>query len=239
MQFKRDALMLRYADYKESDRMVTLLTAEGKLSAAMKGVRKSGAKLAFAAQPFCFGEYVFTQTAGRSTVISASVYDGFYALREDLCRFYAASVVCETCNKLVYEDTESGAFLVLAVQTLKDLCRTQGAETGAVLLNFLLNALSLAGYAVRADVCPVCGKEPRGIVRFDMESGTFCCFDCVKCVRASESTFHAVRSALRGDAPEEKDGVARALKLLGVYFETRTETPLPSLREYSAIAFLA
>lgn len=239
MQFKRDALLLRYADYKESDRMVTLLTAEGKISAAMKGVRKGSAKLAFAAQPFCFGEYVFTQTAGRNTVISASIYDGFYPLREEIFRFYAAAVVTEVCDKLVYEDTESGAFLVLAVQTLEALCGVQGNAAGGLLVVFLLKALALAGYAVRADVCPVCGKTPRGIVRFDMESGTFCCFDCAKCVRASESTFLAIRSALHSQTPDDPDGIARALKLLGVYFETRTETPLSSLKEFSALAFPA
>ena len=50
MEFKTDALLLRAADYGENDRMVTLLTAErGKLGAAMKGVRRAGAKLKAAA----------------------------------------------------------------------------------------------------------------------------------------------------------------------------------------------
>ena len=54
MEIKADALLLRAADYGENDKIVTLLTAEyGKIAAAMKGVKKAGAKLRFAAQPFC------------------------------------------------------------------------------------------------------------------------------------------------------------------------------------------
>ena len=53
MEFKADALLLRAVDYGENDRIATLLTAErGKIGAALKGVRKAGAKLRFAAQPF-------------------------------------------------------------------------------------------------------------------------------------------------------------------------------------------
>lgn len=235
MQFKSDALMLRYADYRESDRMVTLLTAEGKLSASMKGVRKGGAKLSFAAQPFCFGEYVFAQSAGRNTVISASVYDGFYPLREDIRRFYAAAAVTEACDKLVYENTESGAFLLLAVQALKELCLVSGEQSGGVLVRFLLRALSLAGYAVRADRCPVCGAVPQGVLRFSMEEGAFTCLECSEGVKASESTFSTVRAALSSEEIGEGEGVLRALRLLSVYFESRTETQLSALKEFLSL----
>ena len=57
MDFKSDALLIKSCDYGESDKIITLLTADrGKLTAGMKGVRKAGAKLRFAAQPFCFAE---------------------------------------------------------------------------------------------------------------------------------------------------------------------------------------
>ncbi len=51
--------MLRATDYLENDKILTLLTAEmGKITAGIKGVKKAGAKLKFAAQPFCFAEYI-------------------------------------------------------------------------------------------------------------------------------------------------------------------------------------
>lgn len=67
MEIKVNALMLRAADYGENDKILTLLTAEyGKISAAIKGVKKPSAKLKFAAQPFCFAEYIL---ADRKSVV--------------------------------------------------------------------------------------------------------------------------------------------------------------------------
>ena len=52
MEIKVNALMIRATDYGENDKILTLLTAErGKISAGIKGVKKAGAKLKFAALP--------------------------------------------------------------------------------------------------------------------------------------------------------------------------------------------
>ena len=73
MELKVNALMIRAADYGENDKILTLLTAErGKLTAAIKGVKKAGAKLKFAAQPFCLAEYVLADSGDRYSVIQAS-----------------------------------------------------------------------------------------------------------------------------------------------------------------------
>ena len=62
MEIKVNALMLRAADYNENDKILTLLTAEnGKITAGAKGVKKAGARLKFAAQPFCFAEYILSK----------------------------------------------------------------------------------------------------------------------------------------------------------------------------------
>ena len=91
MEIKVDAIVIRTADYGESDRMLTLFTLQrGKLSAAAKGVRKAGAKLRFAAQPFCFAEYVLAQRGERNTVISAAETDSFYA-----CLLYTSDAADE------------------------------------------------------------------------------------------------------------------------------------------------
>ena len=133
MEFKADALVLRAADWGEYDKIVTLFTAErGKLSAALKGVKRAGAKLRFAAQPFCFAEFVFAEKSGRNTVISASVHDGFYALREDIACYYAAVCVAEACDKLLFEGMVSPALFLAAVRALGALsaCAEGGARGG-------------------------------------------------------------------------------------------------------------
>ncbi len=231
MQFKSDALVLRAVDYGESDKIVTLFTADrGKLAANLKGVRKAGARLGFAAQPFCFAEYVLNEKSGRHTVVSASLYDGFYALRTDISAFYAAGAVAELCDRLMYEGMTNGRLFVAAVRALKELCEGEG---NSALVRFFLFALKEAGYPVRAGECPICGKMPLGRMAFDMESGSFGCAQCLQGVPASETTFRAVRAALgeKDCAEETPDGSLRALRLLKAYLSHHTQARLPALDE--------
>lgn len=231
MDFKTDALLLRAADYGENDKMVTLLSAErGKFGAAMKGVRRQGAKLRFAAQPFCFAEYTVAERSGRKTVTSAFLYDGFYALRESVETFYAAASVTEICDVLSLEGMACGKLLVAAVGALEEFC---GGGSAFALVRFLLKALQFAGYPVRAEnVCPVCGATLSGRMRFDMERGAFYCTGCSTGVPASESTCKTVRAALRGETETGEDGVRRALRLLLAYLNYHTESRLSVCEEY-------
>lgn len=233
MEWKTDALLLRAVDYGENDKIVTLLTADhGKIGAAVKGVKKASAKLKFAAQPFCFAEYVLAERAGRNTVISASLYDGFYPLREDVQAFYGGTVVCEACDKLLFEGMPSGELLVAAVTALK---RLSSGESASAIVAFLLSALRLAGYPVKAETCPVCGSVPTGRMRFDLESGSFGCDACGVGTPASERTYRAIRAAehMAQDAiGRDPDGERRALRLLGAYFVRKIESELSVLPEY-------
>lgn len=232
MQFKADGLLLRAVDYGENDKIVTLFTAErGKLTASMKGVKKAGAKLRFAAQPFCFAEYVFSERGGRNTVTGASLYDGFYALREDVGAYYAAVAVCEGCDKLLFEGMESPALFLAAVNALKEMCSGSPAPA---LLRFFCKALTAAGYPVRAEACPVCGGVPAGRMRFDMEEGTFLCAECGEGVPASESTYRALQAAGRGGEGSE-DGTVRALRLVRAYFLRKTGEELSALAQFLAL----
>ena len=219
MEFTEDALVIRTANFGENDRMITLLSAgRGKFGAAMKGVRKAGAKLNFAAQPFCFAEYTVAERAGRKTVISASLYDGFYALREDMTRYYSAICVLEACDALLPEEMPAGGMLVAAVETLKKLC----AGEEYALIGFLLNALKLAGYPVELD-----GKGVKN--KFDFESGAFGCGGTG--VAVSESTVAMLRSALGLGGESSPDGYKRALRLLRSFFSYQTEADLPTVGE--------
>ena len=229
MEFKTDALLLRATDYGENDKIVTLLTADrGKLTASAKGVKKAGAKLRFASQPFCFAEYVLAQRGGRHTIVSAALHDGFYSLREDVNVFYAASCVPEVCDRLSYEDGESGKFLLAAVTALREI----GENPSFALVKFLTRALALAGYPVEAGDCAVCGSPLSGRIFFDFSCGAFTCHDCGVGTPASMSTYETLRAALTGKGESSPDGEKRALRMLRAYLNTQADLDLPTLGEY-------
>lgn len=233
MEVKVNALLLRAVDYGENDKIVTLFTADrGKMSASLKGVKKANAKLKFAAQPFCFAEYVLAERAGRHTVTSASLYDGFYPLREDIGAFYAAASVCEACDGLMLEGMVNGELFVSAVSALKDMA---AGEVSSSLICFYLSALELAGYPVQAEECPTCGTEIGGKLYFDLVSGAFFCGDCAVGTPASESTYHLIRKIKNLSYREElisPDAEKRALRLLKAFYEYQTDNRASSLGEY-------
>lgn len=231
MEVKVNALMLRANDYGEYDKMITLLTAEeGKISAAIKGVRKAKAKLRFAAQPFCFGEYILAKSGGRYTVIGCTEIESFYDLRCDVEKFYAACAICELAGAATYEGQPSEDIFARSVRALSDICL---GDEGEQLIKYLVYVLRQTGYAITACACPACGKTPSGNrVRFDMDGGTFYCHGCGSGVEASFSTYQILRSAESGLSKPTRDGIKRALRLLREYLVSKTGNQFTSLSEY-------
>ncbi|MDE6585551.1 MAG: DNA repair protein RecO [Clostridia bacterium] len=227
--------MLRAVDYNEYDKILTLLTAEyGKISAGIKGVKKPAAKLKYAAQPFCFAEYVLAKRGDKYTVINCSELESFYELRTDINKFYAASAVAEAALAVAYEGDGNAEIFYDCVKTLSAMC---AGEERLPLIGFLNNLLSSAGYAVALDGCSECGKSllNEDKLRFDMDTGSFTCFDCGTGLGASRVTYNVLRK-LAGKSYEEDfitaDGEKRALRLLKEYFVYKTDSPLKSLSEY-------
>lgn len=228
MEFKTDALVLRTTDYGEYDKMVTLLTAErGKIGACLKGVRRANAKLKFAAQPFCFAEFVLAARAARYTVISASLHDGFYPLRERITAYYAAAATTECCDALLPVGLVNPEMLLLAVRALGDMC---GEAPAAALVRFLVGAAALAGYPVRADEAD-CTMARGGRLGFLVERGCFVGQGEEHALPASESTCRALAAAARGELSRDPDGIRRALRLLAVYLAEKADVHIGALVE--------
>ena len=233
-EIKVNAVMLRATDYLENDKILTLFTAErGKITVGIKGVKKAGAKLKFAAQPFCFAEYILAVRSGRYTVINASENESFYDLRSDVMKLYAASASCEAVAALTEEGDNDSELFSFLIRTLSHMCNNDESEA---LVAFLLKALECSGYKVTVGDCAECGKSLIGEdkMRFSMDKGAFTCFDCGAGVGVSGSTYNALRKAcnLSYDKELALGGVKRALKLLYAYTVNKTEAKLSSLEQY-------
>lgn len=235
MEIVVNAVMLRSADYNENDKILTLLTAErGKIIAGIKGVKKAAAKLKFAAQPFCFAEYVLASRGDKYTVINAAEGESFYDLRTDINKLYAASAACEAADALTYEGDDCREIFYGLVKALSEACSGDECEA---LIRFLIFALRQSGYGISADNCVFCGKALTGEdrLRFDMDAGSFACADCGTGPGASRVTYNVLRK-ISGKPYEEgfitPDGQKRALRLIREYFAYKHNASFKSLSEY-------
>ena len=234
MEIKVNALMLRAADYNENDKILTLLTAEyGKITAAAKGVKKAAAKLRFAAQPFCFGEYILAKSGERYTLTGCTENGNFYDLRTDIMKFYAASAAAEAAMLLTFEGDDAHAVFYCLLRAFTDMC---AGDEKLALITFLVNALKSSGYAISGGTCPKCGKDLNdGELIFDMASGAFFCADCGQGARASRTTYNVLRKVAGFSFDENfitADGEKRALRLLREYFAGKVESRVVALGDY-------
>ena len=88
MHMRTKALVLRETAYKESDKILTLLTQEaGKLTASARGCRKKGSAIAAGCQLLVWSDLVLYEYRGRWTVQEVAVEREFRGMRQDLVKF--------------------------------------------------------------------------------------------------------------------------------------------------------
>lgn len=239
-----NGIVIRSIDYKDNDKLLTLFTLEkGKISAVVKGVKKSGAKLKFASEPFSFCEFVLAEKGGRNTVIGATYLDSFYNLRLDMLKYYVSAVVSETLNLFTAENEVDAQLFKLAINAVKQI--NYGGGELKTLAGYLLNLIEILGYKIYEYDCACCGEEITGRVFFKVKDAEFCCASC----RAEDfmeitlETYKALK-LMDGKTPEEasnidleKSAEIKLLKFIFYYLLSKTETRIKS--GVSLIEFLS
>ena len=234
MEVKTEAIVLGAIDYKDNDKLLTLFSPTlGKLTAGIRGVKKPNSKLNFAAQPFCFAEYVLAEKGGRYTVVSAYLHESFFSLRADIDRFYAACAAAELCKKLSFENERYEGLFIGFAECLKSLSLSEEDPVEA-LLAFLQLALRETGYPIDLSYLEECDGDIGDKLWFDFADGRFTSFErCVAGERASLSTYHTLRKCAGLVYDEEllAGGKKRALRLIKAYLSEKTETSFEALGE--------
>lgn len=178
MEEKCRAVVLRAVDYKDNDKILTLFSLEnGVVSAAIRGVKRAGAKLKFAAQPFCFCEYVLRVKGDKRSVISADIIESFYPIRENITKFYTGAVALEFVGSFMQEGMDGRELFISLMGFLKTLCYTEVSPKIA-LSKFLLEGLALSGYELSVNACAKCRKTLKNRAFFDFNIGSAVCEDC-------------------------------------------------------------
>lgn len=232
MEEKLSGIVVGGVNFGESDKILNVFTLErGVVSAKIKGVKKAGAKLKFASEPFCFAEFVFSKTADRRTVIGASLIDSFYPLREDLFKYYAGAVVLEFIRKFQKENIVSTKLFSLSVEALKDIAYGV-KDCKYSLVKFLVSGLREIGYALDFSGCTGCGCQIKDEVFFDYNYGGFFCEKCKteQCREINLSTYYSLLNVIDGDAVEE-DYLVKCLRLLNFYILNKGEENIKTLTE--------
>ena len=152
-------IVLRGTDTKESDKILTVLTAGmGKLTVIAKGARSRRSRVAAAVQTLAYSEMVLSESRGWQYLSEASTIALFDGVRKDVELLALACYLAELTEQVTYEEAESGEILSLllnALYALDTLHRPQALVKAA----FELKLMSLIGFEPLAERCAVCGRE--------------------------------------------------------------------------------
>ena len=146
------ALILRAAQIKENDRLITVLSSEhGMLRAFANGARKPKSPLHGATQPFAYGQMEFTQRRDTYTVREAQAQGVFFhGLAADISRLALANYFAALCIELCPQGEPAHDQLRLIMNALHFL--SEGTRPRLLLKSIVeLRLLSLAGYMPNTD----------------------------------------------------------------------------------------
>lgn len=158
MDVTTKAVVLRATDYKENDKLVLLYSLEyGKISVHARGVRKSAARLKFACDQFCFGQYELVRSADRFTLKTCDQLESFFCLREDIFTYYSACCAAECLVNCTEEGQSDPKLFVTFLKALQQL--SDSVEPLLVTQKFLSDFLGQSGVRTDFSHCSVCGAQ--------------------------------------------------------------------------------
>ena len=169
-------LVLRTTEYKETDRILTVLTAEdGLLTLKARGVRSNRSKLKGACQLLTYAEFTVSEARGFRFISEATAIEMFAGLRNDIVLLALGSYFAQLAEVLSQEDAASPALLSLILNALYALSKLQKPPR-LVKAATELRLAAIAGYQPELSGCCVCGNpEPD---RFSIAEGTLECAAC-------------------------------------------------------------
>ena len=191
-------IVTRYADYRESDRIITLLTAEhGRLDAKARGCQRMGSALLPASQPFVYGRYELFYSRDKYTVNQCELLETFYPLREEYARFAAASAALQLAHNAAQQDQPNEALFGLLYHALSFWAYGK-ADASDLLICYLIRYLDVCGYRPSVTRCAHCGRDVRAdaLVRFDAKRGGAVCAACGGGTEISKTALEAMRRML-------------------------------------------
>lgn len=163
MHMRTKALVLRAVDYKESDKILTLLTQEsGKLTASARGCRKKGSPVAPGVQLLAWSDLVLYEYRGRWTVKEAAVEREFLGLRRDVERL-ALALLLRRGGGGAGGGGRAGARSLLSPGAQQPVCPGPDAPEapGLVKAAFELRLMCAAGYEPSWTAAPSAARNGR------------------------------------------------------------------------------
>jgi DNA repair protein RecO (recombination protein O) len=183
--YRTEAVVIRRSDFGEADRLLTLITPQGKRRVVAKGARKTTSRLAGHIELFTHTSLLLAVGRNLDIVTQSTILQGFDHLRGDLQRIGAAYYAAELIDRLTEEEDENRLAFDLLVATLIAIDTTRSPDL--VLRYYELHLLGHLGYRPHLYHCATCQETlTERANRFSSLAGGVLCQRCASGDRATQ-----------------------------------------------------
>lgn len=180
MQTTTRGLIIREQTVGESDRLVTLLTADfGIIKAFVRRAKAFKNQNLSSTSLFVYGDFTLYKGKDAYVIDNASPIEVFFDLRADIERLSLAQYFAQLTYYLGSEEQPALEMLRLVLNALHLLCK--GSKNTKIIKSAVeLRMLCLGGYMPNIIACYRCGAFESDIMYFDIEEGCIYCRDCFR-----------------------------------------------------------
>lgn len=178
MHIVTQGIVLREVNYKEADKILTVMTAEGgKRTVKARGCRRKGSALTAATQLLVYSDMTLFEYKDYYTLNEAGSLEQFWGIKGDLELLALSSYLAEVMEAVAEEGRADGALLALILNSLYALDKLK-KPPALVKAAYELRLMCLAGYEPLLDACAVCGVAEPIEPLIHLEEGVLVCARC-------------------------------------------------------------
>ncbi|MDP1809339.1 MAG: DNA repair protein RecO [Actinomycetota bacterium] len=194
--YKTTGIAIKSLRLGEADKIITFLTAGGKVSAVAKGIRRTSSKFGGRLEPGNDLELVLARGRALDTVTQVSIKKARPWLWNDLDKLEVAFAILELADKLTPEAVEGDRLLELTAAALDRL--EVELRLPLLLLAFDIKALAMTGFLPYFSACVTCGGKTGLNQIGQAEGGVICdnCFSGQRSVKVGKEAKELVRQLL-------------------------------------------
>lgn len=144
-------IVIKSVDYKEADKIITILTDKnGKICANARGVRRKSSKAAVSSLPFTYSTFQLFKSGKSFTVNEADIEMQFPKLSSDIMKISLASYFCDLALFEMEDETGNDSLLRLMLNSIYAVEKDIG-DLSVIKSVFELKCAQIWGYCPSLD----------------------------------------------------------------------------------------
>ena len=192
---KTKGIVIAENNMGDFDKMITLLTPNGKISCSARGSRRPKSQLMAGSQFLCFGDYMLFKSPSTYNLNSCDPIEIFYNIRIDLEKLQYVAHITKIIQDVTDENQNTFKILQLYLNTLYVISETC-MNLEFVLSIFKVRLMCLLGFTPIISKCVECGRQDH-LNFFSFKANGFKCSDCrgqdTGAIEISETTKKAIQ----------------------------------------------